>query len=156
MSKQMPKLYLGAMSKNIIDAAIEYSADTGEAVGLIPSRRQVDFNSGYANNWKTKEFVSYIRKRSKLIVIQRDHGGPNQGDNEDDGMESFFYDSSSGFDLIHIDPWKKYPSLEKASEITANCIKFCHLVNPACEYEIGTEQAIRKYESEELDLFWIL
>ena len=34
---------------------------------LIPSRRQIEYNGGYVNNWSTKEFSDYIKKRSKYI-----------------------------------------------------------------------------------------
>ena len=35
------------MSKNVVDSIIEF----GGELGFIPSRRQVDYNGGYVNNW---------------------------------------------------------------------------------------------------------
>ena len=32
-------------------------------------------------------------------------------------------------------------------------IKYCHSLNPELEYEVGTEESIRKFEVEELDMF---
>ena len=37
-----PKIYVGPMSKNIVDAIKEFSNETGNKIGLIPSRRQVE------------------------------------------------------------------------------------------------------------------
>jgi len=46
----MPKFFIGPMSKNIVDCIIEYNRGNGNIFGLIPSRRQIDYNSGYVNN----------------------------------------------------------------------------------------------------------
>ena len=37
------------MSKNVVDLVIEFNGD----FGFIPSRRQVDYQGGYVNNWTT-------------------------------------------------------------------------------------------------------
>ena len=55
------KFYIGPMSKNVVDAILEFTEETNNKIGFIPSRRQVDYNSGYVNNWTTKEFSKYIR-----------------------------------------------------------------------------------------------
>lgn len=141
------------MSLNIVNVAIDFCEKNDTNIGLIPSRRQIDFASGYVNNWKTTTFIEYVRNKSKLVVLQRDHGGPCQGDTEDDGFTSLAYDAYNGFDLIHIDPWKKYASIKEASMATASHIKSCYSVNANCEYEIGTEEAIKEYQPEEFDLF---
>lgn len=49
-----PKYYIGPMSKNIVDAIIEFSNKTNHSVGLIPSRRQIEWDGGYVNNWTTE------------------------------------------------------------------------------------------------------
>ena len=71
---------MGPMSKNIVDAIIEMQMP----IILIPSRRQIEITGGYVNNWKTVDFCTYIRSRSNLILIERDHGGPGQGNDDDD------------------------------------------------------------------------
>ena len=68
----MAKYYIGPMSKNTVDAVIEFDGN----FGFIPSRRQVDYNGGYVNDWSTGEFAKYVNGR---IPIQRDHGGIGQG-----------------------------------------------------------------------------
>ena len=34
-----PKIYIGPMSKNVVNAITEFCDETGNKVGLIPSRR---------------------------------------------------------------------------------------------------------------------
>ena len=74
------KYFIGPMSKNVVDAVIEFNGD----FGFIPSRRQVDYNGGYVNDWTTGEFSKYVNGR---VPIQRDHGGIGQGYVHDDGMK---------------------------------------------------------------------
>ena len=145
---EYPKIYVGPMSQNVVDAIKEFSNKTGHKIGLIPSRRQVEFNGGYVNNWKTKDFSKY----AKNLFLTRDHAGPNQGYNNDDGFDSLEKDCKY-FNMIHIDPWKKYPLFDEGIEWTAKMIKYCHSLNPELEYEVGTEESIRKFEVEELDMF---
>lgn len=146
------KLFIGPMSKNIVDTVVKYCEDTDTNMGFIPSRRQVEFDGGYVNKWTTKEFASYVRAKTNKILLQRDHGGPNQGNSVDNGIQSFTDDARS-FDLIHIDPWKKVQKIELAVEETAHYIEYCDFINENCRYEVGTEEAIRGYSPEELKLF---
>ena len=141
-----PKYYIGPMSKNIVDAIIEFSNKTGNNIGLIPSRRQVEWDGGYVNNWTTKEFSKYANK----ILLKRDHSGPGQGYIDDDGFESLKYDCKY-LNMIHIDPWKKYPKYEDGFTWTLNMIRFCYSQNPNIEFEIGTEESIRKFSAVDID-----
>ena len=50
------KFFIGPMSENVVDSVIQFSKDTNSKVGLIPSRRQIDYSGGYVNNWKTEKF----------------------------------------------------------------------------------------------------
>ena len=54
--------------------------------------------------------------------------------------------------MIHIDPWKKYPDLNEGIQWTIDMINFCYNLNPNMEYEIGTEEAIRPFTVEELEI----
>ena len=76
-----PLIGIGPMSKNCIDATIELSKKNRFPIMLIPSRRQIDFNTGYVNNLTTKKFSKYINN-NKNIIICRDHGGPWQSELE--------------------------------------------------------------------------
>lgn len=140
------KFFIGPMSKNIVDSIVEFTNETNNKIGLIPSRRQVEWNGGYVNNWTTKEFA----KHSNKLILKRDHAGPGQGYTDDNGYRSLEEDCKY-FNLIHIDPWKKYPKYEDGLSWTIDMINFCYERNPDVEYEVGTEQAIRKFEPNELD-----
>ena len=144
------KFCFGVISKNQVDCVINYANDYSKDVIFIPSRRQIEFNGGYVNNWTTKEFTEYVKNKNTNIKIQRDHGGPGQGLHDDDGYESLKEDCKY-FDLIHIDPWKKYPKLQEGIQWTIDLINFCYNENPNIEYEIGTEEAIRPYNVDELE-----
>jgi len=140
------KYFIGPMSKNIVDAIVEFCANTDNIIGLIPSRRQVEWDGGYVNNWTTEEFSKYVT----TLPLQRDHSGPGQGNNDDDGFESLVYDAKH-LQLIHIDPWKKYPEYVDGLEQTIQMIKFAYSINPQLIFEVGTEEAIRPFEAKELD-----
>ena len=141
-----PKFFIGPMSKNIVDSVIDFCESTNNIIGFIPSRRQVEWDGGYVNNWTTEEFSKYVT----TLPLQRDHGGPGQGNNDDDGFESLAYDAKH-LQLIHIDPWKKYPEYVDGLEQTIKMIKFAYSINPQLIFEIGTEEAIRPFEAKELD-----
>jgi hypothetical protein len=144
-----PKIYIGPMSKNIVDEIITFSNETNNKVGLIPSRRQIEFDGGYVNNWVTEDFSLYVRSKSKNIILQRDHAGAGQGAFDDNGFDSLRNDAWN-FDLIHVDPWKKYPDYKEGLRETADMIAYASGMNPNLRFEIGTEESIRKFEADEL------
>jgi len=148
------KICFGPMSKNIVDSIIKLSNDEKISFTLIPSRRQIEYNGGYVNNWTTKEFSEYVYNNSQLIAIQRDHSGPGQGLLDDDGYKSLYYDCLY-FDSIHIDPWKKYQNIDEGIQYTIELINYCYKINNNIYFEIGTEEAIRKFEFEDLEYFLI-
>lgn len=148
----MNKIYLGPMSKNIVDNVIDYSNSFKLPFTFIPSRRQVEYNGGYVNNWTTKEFVNYVKTKGKYISVERDHGGPGQGTNMDDGMVSFKEDCKY-MDVIHIDPWKKYQDYESGLNETIKALNYCYNENPNLYFEISTEEGIRKFQVDELEKF---
>ena len=139
------RYFIGPMSKNIVDAILEFCEETKNEIALIPSRRQVEWDGGYVNNWTTKEFSTHALP----LTLQRDHAGPGQGATDDDGYESLKHDCEY-LDLIHIDPWKKYPVFADGLEETIKMIKYCYKLNPEIQYEVGTEEAIRRFEPYEL------
>jgi hypothetical protein len=142
----------GAVSKNVVDTIIKFSLDNPtKTIAFIPSRRQIDVNGGYCNNWTTAEFVHYVKSKNPAILIQRDHGGPEQGSVMDDGYLSLAEDCKY-MDAIHIDPWKKFPELHEGIQKTIEMIQFCYNINPAISYEIATEEAIRPFHVDELEI----
>ena len=137
------KYFIGPMSKNVVDAIIEF----GGGFGFIPSRRQVDYNGGYVNNWTTGEFATYVGGR---VPIERDHGGIGQGYMDDDGYESLKTDCENA-DIIHIDTWKKYPKYYEGLKECIKNIEFCYYTNRNIKFEVGTEESIRKFIPIELN-----
>jgi hypothetical protein len=115
----VPRVGIGPMSKNAVDAAIALAYDSGERIMLIPSRRQVEraeLGGGYVEGWSTAAFAQYVRSRDpeRRLWLCRDHGGPWQhpaekaeGYTEAEAMASslasFRADIEAGFDLLHID-----------------------------------------------------
>ena len=153
-----PKLFIGPVSKSVIDATIHYANNNNTALGLIPSRRQIDFSSGYVDFLEngllntTESFSYYVRKKTSLVTLVRDHGGPYQGQIDDDGIESIRNDCLN-FDLIHIDPWKKYSDYSLGLKETIDLINQAYEWNPYIKFEVGTEEAIRKFSTDELERF---
>lgn len=142
------KYFLSPMSKEIVDSVIDINS-RAEIFGFIPTRRQVDYRTGYVNNWNTQTFSSYVNKRVRIL---RDHSGPNQGVNEDDGYYSIGVDAQH-LDSIHIDPWIKHPTVSEGLEYTVNAIKMIYSINPFCTYEVLTEQAIRYFSVDQMNYF---
>lgn len=142
-----PKVFIGPMSKNIVDCIIEKNNEY--PIALIPSRRQVDFDGGYVNNWTTKSFNEYVKSKNSNVIICRDHSGPSQGAVDDDGYESLTQDCHY-CDIIHIDPWKAYSDFEQGIIHTADMISHCLKINKQIKFEIGTEEAIKYFDSKHL------
>jgi hypothetical protein len=144
-----PKYFIGPMSKNVVDTIIEFCNKTENTIGLIPSRRQVEWDGGYVNNWNISDFELYVKSKTDKIILQRDHAGPGQGQIDDLGYRSLLEDSKY-LNLIHIDPWKKYSIFNVGLEWTIDMINFCYSINPKVQFEVGTEEAIRRFEPHEL------
>ena len=142
------KLFIGPMSVNIIDAVIEFANETGEPLGLIPSRRQVDHDGGYTG-FNTESFAKYVRAKTNRVILQRDHGGEGQGDRPDDGIASYTADANY-FDLVHIDPWKAKKDYASGMKATLETIQLLDRLNPKVGYEVGTEEAIHASTAQEL------
>lgn len=142
-----PKYFICPMSKQIVDSVIELQSDR---FGLLPTRRQIDYDGGYVNGWDTNSFYNYVRSKSN-IVLERDHSGPNQGKIEDDGFLSYINDGKY-FDIIHIDPWKITGNDKKIGITqTVDTMNYLYHINPNLKYEILTEEVIIRIEDFELD-----
>jgi len=146
------KYFIGPVTKNTIDTVINFANKNNQEFVFIPSRRQIEFDGGYVNNFTTPDFINYVKSKTNKIIFERDHSGPGQGKTDDDGFKSLEIDCNY-FDIIHIDPWKKYPKLEDAVDWTIKLIEFCYSHNKELVYEIGTEEGIRPIDVNELDIF---
>jgi hypothetical protein len=144
------QFFIGPMSKNVVDTVIKFADTHNIHMTFIPSRRQIEYDGGYVNNWTTRHFTEYVKSKNPNIVIERDHCGPGQGATDDDGYASLDTDVQY-MDVIHIDPWKKYPAFEDGLKWTIDMINYCDNLNPNLLYEIATEEGIRKFEVQELE-----
>jgi hypothetical protein len=94
-------LCIGAVSRRVVEVAADL-----QVYQIVASRGQVDVGGGYTG-LDQEDLVSLVRSRSLGVTkIIRDHGGPLQGREEDDGIESFQADVDAGFDGLHIDVCK--------------------------------------------------
>lgn len=143
------KLYIGCVSRNTIDAAIEYANDYDVEIGLIPSRRQIDYDGGYVG-FTSCQLNGYVHSKTNNVILQRDHGGPHQGKKLDDGITSFI-DDCKYYDLLHIDPWKQYNDLEEGLQKTKELIELCLSSKYNGHFEIATEQSIREFSINEIE-----
>jgi hypothetical protein len=142
----LPKYYICPMSKNIVDAVLELNDNR---FGLLPTRRQIDWDGGYVNGWNTKTFYEYVKEINPNIILQRDHSGPNQGKEPDYGYETHTHDAKY-FDIIHLDPWKYFNNHLDGVKETVTAIKYIHHINPNVKFEILTEEAIKPFTDSEL------
>ncbi len=124
--KRFTHIGVGPMSHNLLRAALELAKEKDFPLILIASRNQVDsdrFGGGYVCGFDQKRFVETTANIADeigfdgLCYFCRDHGGPWQRDKERNdklpadeameiGLQSYFDDAESGFDLLHIDPTK--------------------------------------------------
>ena len=141
------KFYIGPMSKNIVNTIIEFSIKEDYKIGLIPSRRQIDYKGGYVNNWTTNSFTKYLTRKN--LIVERDHGGIGQSDQ--DSNISFIHDATSDFDIIHVDPWYHLKDFQKSLDETVKNIKTINMINNDCLFEIGTEESIFHFDENKLD-----
>ncbi len=134
------------MSKNIVDSVLELE---NPAFGLLPTRRQIDWNGGYVNGWNTESFYKYVKDINPNIILERDHSGPMQGAENDNGYITHTHDANY-FDIIHLDPWKYTQNHILGIKETVDSIKYIHYLNPNVKFEILTEEAIKPFSDNEL------
>lgn len=155
LKEKQSVLFLGPVSKNLVDAAIKFVYDFNTFIPLISSRRQIEckeLGGGYVNNWTTESYVDYIKEKDKdnRIILCRDHGGPFQislDENYDKAMEnskySFKVDIESGFKILHIDTsGVRYAHKNDDNLILESLFElydYCHLLAPNIDFEIGEE-----------------
>lgn len=163
-NKRATLLAVGPMSKNCVDATIEIANEKKVPIMIIASRRQIDskeLGGGYVNNWNTRKFSSYVKKRdkNKLITLCRDHGGPWQNSIEiekkfnsieamNSAKKSYMEDIDSGFKIIHIDTCLSLNGTEKSKKKTLNrlfelykfCSNYAKKKKKNIFFEIGTEE----------------
>ncbi|MFH1311209.1 MAG: class II D-tagatose-bisphosphate aldolase, non-catalytic subunit [Nanoarchaeota archaeon] len=141
------KLGIGPLSTEIIEAIFRVSHYKRKELMIIASKNQIDYNSGYVNNWTTQDFMAFINKMKQTypnsnVKICRDHCGP--GFNGRYGLEDTYAtikeDIDSGFDLIHIDFCNFKGSKEEQFQESKKAIEYCYKLNPRILIEVGTDE----------------
>jgi len=163
IAKRKTLLGIGPMSLNVVDSAIEIANKNKVPLMMIASRRQIDseeFGGGYVNNWSTKSFADYVKKKDKknYIILSRDHGGPWQNNREIDlnlsldkamssAIRSYHDDIKNDFGIIHIDTsidiHKKLSfknSITRIFDIYEELSKYSKKNKKKIIFEIGTEE----------------
>lgn len=141
-------LGVGPMSQASLDACLKYSKNYDFPLMIIPSRNQVDYDTGYA--FRTDELVEYIKGHhtydSERIKICRDHCGPNFADKDKEVSyetavisckNTIASDIENNFDLIHIDVSR----IENAKQLqlAEELIEYALSLNPNICFEFGSE-----------------
>lgn len=156
MNKYDIKFYIGPMTQNVIDSVIEFANENDINLGFCMTRRQIDLNGGYVG-YNTRDFKNYVKSKTDNVIIERDHAGiwqlyedsPSWVDNQ-----SLISDTLCFLDIVHIDPWKKFRTLDLGIRETINNIFEIFSLNNLTQFEIGTEEAIFHYTPK--DLYYIL
>ncbi len=164
--KPISRLGIGPLSSEIIESVFKYSHNTAIPLMLISSMNQVDWDGGYVNNWRTRDYIKFINSLKKKyslskVFICRDHCGPgfkNIQDSLKDVYKTINDDIDNGFDLIHIDFCHLNESYDFQLKKTIEAIDYIYRRKSNILIEVGTEEnngLIKKKLSEiksELDL----
>lgn len=137
----------GPMSREIVEAVFHYSTTKKVQVALIASKNQIDYDSGYVENWSTYRFMEFVNAMRVVypdakVVICRDHCGPNFNNigNLEDTYETIRVDIEQGFDLIHIDFCKMDARHDDQITEAILAIEYAKSLNPEIKFEIGTDE----------------
>ena len=151
------RLGAGPMSRNCIEAVVNYANDRHEQIMLIASRRQVEceeLGGGYVENFTSSEFAEFVRERDvgNMVLICRDHGGPYQGYDEkhldaetavEHAILSMKRDVDAGFDLIHVDCGFHTGDIRTATaSILTEVSEYANSLGRSVLFEVGTEENV--------------
>lgn len=124
----LDKLCVGAVSRRVIEEAARLNV-----AQIVASRRQVDIGGGYTG-LDQRQLVELVRSFGGTTKVVRDHGGPNQGAEEDDGVASLTEDLAADFDGLHLDVCQ-LPLNEQEEALG----ELAALFAPYVDYEVGGE-----------------
>lgn len=151
VKKSMGKIGIGPLSEEIIEAVFRFSEKENEPLMLIATQNQIDWDGGYVNQWKTRDYTKYLNVMRKkypnaTVYICRDHCGPGF---KTKGLESTYRtideDIANGFDLIHVDLCHYSNNHKKVLEESRKVIDYVYKKNPKVRIEIGTDENTGKF-----------
>lgn len=144
------KLGISAVSRWVIDAALDYAERERVALMIVASRNQVEdasVGAGYTA-FTSSELVHYVRSRGPGYgLVCRDHGGPYfsaddvglaPAEARERAVASLRGDIAAGFDLLHVD-WSK-----STGDVLRETIDVVQELRSAAgdrvRFEIGTDE----------------
>lgn len=140
-------LGVGPMSSEVIEAVFRFSHYHRKQLMLIASKNQIDYAGGYVNNWRTSEYVDFVKQMRSTypnsdVKLCRDHCGPGFNGNHDlaDTYKTIESDIENGFDLIHIDFCHFHGNKDEKNEASKKAIERCLESRPDIYLEIGTDE----------------
>lgn len=145
------RLAIGPLSKEIVEAVFQYSEQTQRSIGLIASKNQIDYDSGYVENWSTYRYMDFVGALTTVyprakVAVCRDHCGPGflGGLRPDlafeDACETLRVDTKLGFDLIHIDLCHIPGSFEEKVKKSCEMMIMAQAINPDIVFEFGSDE----------------
>ena len=65
------KFFIGSVSKNVVDTIVDFSIKENYKIGMIPSRRQIDWDGGkvYQKGFDGNELVDYLKSILPNCII---------------------------------------------------------------------------------------
>ncbi len=146
-TQKSPKLGVGHMSTEVIEAVFRYSTLNRKPIMLVSTKNQIDHKHGYVNNWNTKQYSKFLKNLKKKyiysnVIVCRDHCGPgfNGKHSLKDVYKTISSDIENNFDLIHIDFSKyknDYNSILKESK---KAILYAQSLKKDIKIEVGTDE----------------
>lgn len=140
-------LGVGPMSLEVIESVFRFSHYHRKQLMLIASKNQIDYNGGYVNNWRTSEYVDFVKQMRSTypnsdVKLCRDHCGPGFNGNYDltDTYKTIENDIENGFDLIHIDFCHFRGNKDEKNEASKKAIERCLELRSDIYLEIGTDE----------------
>lgn len=147
------RLGISPVSKNVIDAAIQYANEHAIQLMLTASRNQVDckaLGGGYIG-LSTFEFIDYVKSRSKgNLLLCRSHAGSYQAEESKKhignnlamelAIHSIEQDINAGFDLIHINCSLTDDVYSRTHELVQQAQNFASEHNRKIYFEVTFEE----------------
>jgi hypothetical protein len=145
------RIAIGPMSPLVIQAINDFTKNKNIKIMIIASRNQIDFESGYVNNWITETFSKYVRNfNNENLILCRDHCGPYFSPNDNElkiikavelTKKTIEADIINDFKIIHIDTsFCGKAKYEIMKELISYAINYSKKKNKIIEFEVGSDE----------------
>lgn len=140
------QLAVRALTRNIVDSAIDVANRDRRPVVLSVNRHLVDFDGGALGGWTTASFASYCRERDVggWVLLHRDGAGARDHGGIERALRSITMDVECGFDIIHVAPSETLGAdserIERQTAFYAHAVEESERLGYDVEFELGTGQ----------------